>query len=78
MCLPSGIFWRCKIDEILIILPFTLGCPYDTAYLVFSSKVFAKHGVASVLYLVVSYSFKAFDIIINNPLFLVTKTTLKH
>ena len=31
--------------------PFTLGSPYDIAYLVFfkSSQVFAKHGFASVL-----------------------------
>ena len=46
--IPSGIFWRCKIDELLS--PFTLGFPYDIAYLVFfkSSQVFAKHGFASV------------------------------
>ena len=39
MRIPSGIFWRCKIDEVLTIMSFSLGSPYDIAYLVFSSKV---------------------------------------
>ena len=54
--IPSGIFWRCKIDEILI--SFYLWFPYDIAYLVFfkSSQVFAKHGFASVYNRVVNLS----------------------
>ena len=50
MRIPSGIFWGCKIDEILTILSFYPWFPYDTAYLVFfkSSEVFAKHGFACV------------------------------
>ena len=48
MPIPSGIFWRCKIDEILT-YSFSLGS-YDIAYLVFkTSQVFAKQGFASVL-----------------------------
>ena len=52
--IPSGIFWRCEMDEILK-CHFTLGSPYDFAYLVFftssqpSAQVFAKHGFVSVL-----------------------------
>ena len=48
---PFGYFLALKIDEILT--HFTLGSPYDFAYLVFfssqpSAQVFAKHGFASV------------------------------
>ena len=52
MRIPSGIFSRCKIDEILT--HFTLDSPYDFAYLVFfrssqpSAQMFAKHGFACV------------------------------
>ena len=49
MRIPSGTFWRCKIDKFYQ-CPFTLGSPYDIAFLVFfkSLQVFAKHGFASV------------------------------
>ena len=52
MRIPSGIFWRWKIDEILT-MSFYICSPYDFAHLVFfkssqpSVQVFAKHGFAS-------------------------------
>ena len=55
--IPSGIFWRCTIDEVLTMSFYPwfypgliFVSPYDIAYLVFfkSSQVFAKHGFASV------------------------------
>ena len=52
MRIPSGIFWRCKIDEILTILSF---CPWFSVwyclfgFLFKSSQVFVKHDFASVL-----------------------------
>ena len=51
----SGIFWRCKIDEILTIMSFfswfslwycLFGFLFKSSQL--SSLVFAKHGIASV------------------------------
>ena len=47
--IPSGIFGAVKLMKFLS--PFTLGFPYEIAYLVFfkSSQVFAKHGFASVV-----------------------------
>ena len=49
MRISSGIFGAVKLMKFFQ-CPFTLGSPYDIAYLVFfkSSQVFAKHGFASV------------------------------
>ena len=48
MRIPSGIFGAVKMMQIQCL--FTLGSPYDIAYLVFfkSSQVFAKHDFASL------------------------------
>ena len=62
MRIPSGIFWCCKIDEILTMSFYTWFFVWFCLFLVFfssqpSAQVFAKHGFASVSNITVKRQF---------------------